>query len=314
MIADGTRAEEEGPAGMISVVLGRVSTEDDDRVLETIASFTGAPVDCPYEIVIADRIGDAVSATIAERYPAVRLIACPAHTSLPEMRTLAFDAARGDLIAVTEDHCVPMPGWLDLVSRTFRSADPDIVAIGGSVQNGVTDTGFDWATFLCEYSFFSPPVAEGEGGVLPGMNIVYRRSALQSVPRAALTSGFWETTVHPLLLAQGHRFLSLNALRMYHCKKFSVRLFMAQRFLYSRYYAGIRFGRGQTAQRLAATAATVLLPPLLLWRMQKSVRAKGLGREFLQALPALSMMVVVWSIGEGVGYLAGPGDALARIE
>lgn len=298
---------------LISVVLGRVSTEDGDRVLETIAAFTDG-TRCPFEIVVADRLQDGVSATIAERFPAVRLVPCPATMSLPEMRTVAFEASRGRLVAVTEDHCVPAPGWLDLAWRSFASAPPDLVAIGGSVVNGVTDTGFDWATFLCEYSYFSPPVAEGATDVLPGMNVVYRRSALLSVPRSALVEGFWETTVHPRLLAAGGRFLSLNALRMYHSKKFSAGLFLSQRFLYSRYYAGIRFPRHALAKRLGATAASGLLPPLLLWRMIGSTRAKGLGREFFRALPGLSAMVVVWAVGEGVGYLTGPSDALARIE
>ena len=71
----------------------------------------------------------------------------------------------------------------------FDQAGPDVVAVGGSVVNGVTDTSLDWATYLCEYSFFSPPVAEGESAILPGMNVAYRRSALESVPRELLTSG-----------------------------------------------------------------------------------------------------------------------------
>ncbi len=299
---------------MISVLLGRVSTEDDDRVLETIASFVMGDVDCPYEIIIADRIQDHVSATIARRYPAVKLIPCPATMSLPEMRAAAFDMSRGELIAVTEDHCVPRPGWLNIASAAFADADGDIVAIGGSVENGVTDTGFDWATFLCEYSYFSPPVVEGQTEVLPGMNVVYRRSALEAVPASALREGFWETTVHHLLLAAGGRFLSLNELKMYHCKKFSVGLFLGQRFLYSRYYAGIRFPRHALSKRIAATAATAALPPLLLWRMTGAARKKGLNSEFVRALPGLALMVLVWSVGEGYGYLAGPGDALARIE
>ena len=305
---------EPGEDRSISVVLGRVSTEDGDRVLETIAALANAHGECLCEILIADRLQDAVSKIIAERYPLVRLIPCRPHMSLPEMRTLAFEASSGALIAVTEDHCVPAPDWLDVVEQAFVTGPDGLVAIGGSVENGVTDTGFDWATFLCEYSFFSPPVVEGESPILPGMNVVYRRAALLSLPRSALISGFWETTVHPLLLKQGGRFLSLNAMKMYHCKRFSIRLFARQRFIYSRYYAGIRFDRAQTGRRLVAAGATVLLPPILLWRMIKAARAKGLDRELFRALPGLMLLVIIWSAGEILGYLAGPGDALAQIE
>ncbi|CAN5186812.1 hypothetical protein BH09PSE3_BH09PSE3_00250 [soil metagenome] len=315
MTIDGKTDDPEAkPKDMISVILGRVSTEDGDRVLEMIAAFMAGDIECPFEIIIADRIQDGVSKTIAVNYPAVRLIPCTSTMSLPEMRALAFESSQGTLIAVTEDHCVPTFGWLNIASRAFEGAGADLAAVGGCVQNGVTETGFDWATFLCEYSFFSPPVTEGNSQILPGMNVIYRRRALESVPRAALNEGFWETTVHPLLLYAGARFVSLNALKMYHCKKFSVGLFLKQRFLYSRYYAGIRFKPEQRGKRLTATVATCLLPPLLLWRMIGSARAKGLGREFVSALPGLALMVIIWSVGEGYGYLAGPGDALARIE
>ncbi len=298
---------------MISVILGRVSTEDDDRVLETIAAF-GKGSSVGYEIVIADRIRDAVSDRIRREFPAVRLIDCGPDTALPTMRALALDASVGELVAVTEDHCVPAQGWLDIAANAFAAVGPDVMAIGGSVENGVVDTGLDWATFLCEYSYFSPPVVEGQTEVLPGMNIVYRRSALLSVPREKLLEGFWETTVHPLLLRQGSRFLSLNALKMYHCKKFSAALFLRQRFVYSRYFAGVRFASSGLPKRVVAAGATVLLPPLLFFRMVGAARAKQLTPEFRRALPSLIPMIIVWSAGEAYGALAGPGTALAEIE
>jgi len=40
----------------LSVVLGRVSTEDGDRVLETIAALDEEQSGAPCEIVIADRL------------------------------------------------------------------------------------------------------------------------------------------------------------------------------------------------------------------------------------------------------------------
>lgn len=298
----------------ISVLLGRVSTEDTDRVLETIAAFAEGADGVRYEIVIVDRLNDALSARLARDYPRVLHICCCNSLSLPEMRTIAFEASRGAIVAVTEDHCVPAPGWLRIVYDAFRNGDPSTVALGGSVINGITDTGFDWATFLCEYSFFSPPVAEGPTLILPGMNIAYRRDVLESVPRSVLTSGFWETTLHTRLVEAGGVLRSSNAVQMYHCKRFSISLFARQRFIYSQYYAGLRFGNEGAAKRLVAALASLALPPILLWRMQRSARSKGLSREFVAALPALVMLVVIWALGESVGALVGPRDALARIE
>lgn len=307
-----------GPASgtpTISVLIGLVSTEDADRILETLQSLAERQGAGVCEVVIVDRRRDALSAEIGRRFPQVRLIPCPANTCLPVMRTIALEHSAGDVVAVMEDHCVPDSGWLQQIVEGFAAAPADTVAVGGCVENGVRDTGLDWATFICEYSFFSPPVEEGETTALPGMNIAYRRAALTAVPRDLLTAGFWETTVHPVLLRNGGRFVSRNAMRMFHCKKFSLRLFAAQRYLYSRYFGGIRFPRDQWLRRLVASGATLLLPAILLKRMLvQAAGAKRLGREVILALPALGLFVVVWSLGEMVGYLCGPGDALEKIE
>ena len=298
----------------IAVVLGRVSTEDTDRVIETIEALDPAVSGERCEIVIADRLQDDLTARIRRDHPQVRLIDCPPDMTLTEMRTLAFEASSAPIVAVTEDHCVPAPGWAGTVKKAFDQGGPDLVAVGGSVVNGVTDTGLDWATYLCEYSFFSPPVAEGESAILPGMNVAYRRSALESVPRDLLVSGFWETTVHPFLLEKGGKFLSLNELVMFHKKRFSWGLFASQRFIYSRYYAGLRFGDAALPKRAVASLASLALPPLLLMRAVKAAKAKGLSREMLRASPYLLALYCVWAVGESVGALKGPGNALAMIE
>lgn len=296
----------------VAVVIGLVSTEDKERILETLASLDEKQGEIACEVVLADRRQDEISREIARRYPAVRMLPCPAGTTLPTMRTLALEASNAPIVAVTEDHCVPCAGWLGEIVRAMD--DTAVVAVGGCVVNGVTETPLDWATFLCEYSAFSPPVAEGVTSTLPGMNLAYRRTALTALDRQRLTEGFWETTVHPLLLADGRKLLSRNTMIMNHCKKFSFGLFAQQRFLYSRYYAGLRFPPHRVFHRLGAMLASVLLPPLLLWRMQKAATAKGLGREFRSASPTLLAFVLIWSFGEGVGYLLGGGDSLAKIE
>nr|NUR38155.1 glycosyltransferase [Sphingomonas sp.] len=298
----------------LAVILGRVSTEDTDRVIETIEALAPAVSGETCEIVIADRLQDELTSQIRRDYPHVHLIDCPPEMSLPEMRTLALDASTAPIVAVTEDHCVPTPGWAKTIVTAFESAGPGVVGVGGSVINGVTDTRLDWATYLCEYSSFSPPVVEGKSPDVPGMNVAYHRGVLESLPRELLTSGFWETTVHPVLREQGGHFLSFNKLAMLHKKRFTWRLFASQRFIYSRYYAGRRFGDAALPKRAVAAMASLALPPLLLLRAVKAARRKGLGREMWRASPYLLPLYFIWAFGESVGALRGPGNALAMIE
>lgn len=299
---------------MLSILIGRVSTEDGDRVLETLESLRNQDTDLTREVVIIDRLDDRISAEIRTRFPEVRLLACERGASLPKMRAQALAASRGRLILVTEDHCVPPSSWL----RDFKTAHdehPDASVIAGCVENGVTGRALDWATYLCEYAPFAPPIDEGPGANLAGMNVLYKRSVLEDCAPELLTRGFWETTVHPLLAQQGKLLVATNRIRIFHCKKFSFRLFAAQRFAYSRYYAGIRFPRERRLVRWIAALATPVLPALLTFRLVRAARRKpSIASPTLRAIPYLFVFFVIWAFGETVGYLTGPGDSLRAIE
>lgn len=298
----------------IAVVIGLVSTADGDRILETLAFLHEGQGNHRCEVVLADRRKDAVSDEIRRRYPQVQIIDCPANTALPVMRTLAFEASSAPIVAVTEDHCVPAAGWLAEIQTAFAEAGADVAAVGGTVINGVTDTPFDWANFICEYGVFSPPVPEGSSSLIPGMNVAYRRAELEAVDRQRLIEGFWETTVHPVLLQEGKRLLSRNGMKLFHCKRFSRGLFYNQRWVYSRYYAGLRFPKAALLKRMAAAAASVILPPILLMRLFQAAMRKGMAGKMARSLPSLCGLVMVWAGGEMWGYVFGPGDALAQLE
>jgi hypothetical protein len=302
--------------GLISIIVGRVSTEDSDRILELLEALRRQERPPCYEIIIADRRRDRVSERISANYPEAQLFCCPADMSLPELRTLAFDRARGEYIVVTEDHCVPEKRWLSSMIEAFESVPLETVAVSGPVENGLCETALDWATFLCEYSSFMGPVRSGPvaAASVAGMNVAYRHSAIAGIDRTTLTRGFWETTVHPLFTQKGLSFHLSEGITILHKKKFSFRLFAMQRFLYSRYYAGIRFTPNQRTRRFTMCALTLLLPPLLLFRMARSTARKQRLRQLISAFPYLALFALIWAGGELVGYALGPGDALSRIE
>jgi Glycosyl transferase family 2 len=298
-----------------SILIGRVSTEDHDRILEALTALRQQAGGNSYQVVVADRLNDAVTDIITAEYPEAHLIRCDANANLPAMRTDALKVAVGKYIIVTEDHCVPNENWLEEFHNALLAAPGDVAAVGGCVENGVTETALDWATFLCEYSGSIAPAPSGVVADVPGMNVAYRRMAFDTIDDSILRKGFWETTLHPMLRERGLKMFSSNAIKLYHCKKFSFRLFCRQRYVYSRYYAGIRYSGTLGVKRMTAAVLSLALPPLLLWRMRNNVARKNrLGGEFLKALPYLGLFTVIWAAGEIVGYIAGPGNALAEIE
>ncbi|MEO8523278.1 MAG: glycosyltransferase family A protein [Caldimonas sp.] len=297
-----------------SVLIARASLEDATRILQTLEAMRRQDCDFAFETIVVDRIGDATTSAVEQRFPEVRLSRCAASSTLPMMRTAALRSAGGRYVAITEDHCVPEPGWLRAFAVAFQR-HPEAIAVGGPVLNGLDQTVLDWASYLCEYATFARPYEDGPRDDLPGMNIAYLRGALLSASPGQLTRGFWETTLHPDLLRRGRVFFASGAAAVAHCKRFSLRTFVTQRFAYSRYFAGIRFPGGRWAQRTVAALATPLLPAVLLVRLALIVRGKtGLTRPFVISLPCLVLFHVVGAIGECVGYLFGPGTALERIE
>lgn len=297
-----------------SVLIARAGLEDRGRILETLAALRAQDCAFSFEVIVVDRVGDDITAAIESGPGGVRLLRCHRAMTMPAMRTKALHAAAGRVVAITEDHCLPCPGWLRSFAATFQR-HPGVTAVGGPVANGLAETRFDWATYLCEYASFAPPLADGRRAALPGMNIAYLRSALLSVPASALTSGFWETTVHPAMLAAGAVFAVSSEAWVSHCKRFSLRWFLTQRFAYSRYYAGIRFAPGRVPTRLTAALLCPLLPILLALRLATVVRHKPeIRAPAMHALPWLMLFHLAWAAGECAGYLFGPAEALLKIE
>jgi hypothetical protein len=313
--ASATAPGEASPEIVCSVLIGRVSKLEAARIVDTLIALREQSPAVGHEVIVADRLDDTVSRRIERDFPDVRLLRFPPETSLPALRTEALVAARGRYTVVTEDHCVPARDWLAQIVSAFAREEADVVAVGGTVVNGLAQRWLDRATFQCEYGNYLPPRKSGPDTDLPGMNVAYVRQRLLALDRKALVGGFWETTIHPALLRQHARLVFANGVRVAHCKHFGLTEFLEQRFLYSRYYAGNRFGQVAWARRVAALLFSPLLPILLLWRFQRSaLRRCRYWDEFISLAPLLTLFALVWAIGEMAGYTLGPGDALARLE
>lgn len=293
----------------VSVLIASVNGRP--MIEECLASLEAQSAPPLAEVVVADATDDATRHALHGRFPAVRLLAFPRGTTIPALRAAALDASTGAIVAVTEDHCLPEPGWVEAIAALFADG---AAVVGGAVENGSTNRLVDWAVFLCEYARYMLPVPEGPCADIPGVNAAYRREILLR-HRALLDTGFWEGTVHPRLAAEGVPILSSPRLVVRHKKRFGFGYFLAQRYHYSRYYAGNRAAGWAAWKRLAAAAATPLLPPLLAVRIARDVLRKRRHRAALVlSSPILGAFLAAWAVGEMVGSLAGAGDSLRRIE
>ena len=77
------------------------------------------------EVLVVDRLGGDLPATIIARFPWLILHQMPSDATIPQMRDAAFRMARADAIAVIEDHVIVPPHWGEfetMACRTFGSA------------------------------------------------------------------------------------------------------------------------------------------------------------------------------------------------
>lgn len=307
--AGATPSETGAPRPDVSVVIASVNGLPYPlRCLEALADQDG---DVVAEVIVADCTGPATVAAIHDRYPTVRVLSFEDRRSVPWLRATGIQAATGRLVAVTEDHCVPRRDWLTAIIAAARRTGWS--AVGGGVENGSVDRLVDWAVYFCEYHALMAPVAGGPSSTIPGMNVAYDMDRLTDL-REVFGEGLWENFLHDHIRAGGHTIGLDPSMIVDHCKRFTIKMFAAERFAYSRAFAGRRVQDQSLGQRLTWAAKSFLVAPLVMARITRVVleRRRHVGW-YVRSLPLVALFSVVGAAGEFMGYLTGPGDSLVRI-
>jgi GT2 family glycosyltransferase len=162
------QSERGSPA--ISVVLAtRDRSELLARMLDGLARQTiGAAA---FEVIVVDDAsGDDTPALLAARSAALNLRVLRNETSQgpATARDIGWRAARGELVAFTDDDCVPSPGWLEALLETARATP------GGVVMGRTTPDPAGRQT-----PFTRSLLVEHAGPPFQTCNILYPRALLE---------------------------------------------------------------------------------------------------------------------------------------
>lgn len=291
------------------VIASKVGAPFLDRCLESVsaqAKALGAEV-----IVVAADSGDAAS-RIASRFPWTRVLHAQGIVTIPALRQRGVAEAMGEYVAVIEEHCAAQSDWP--ATGLAAHARGDYAAVGGALTDSDYDRLADWVVYFIEYHGALPPAPDGETTELNDANIVYRRDAL-AAHADLLGTGYWPMTLHPTLIGEGRKFLSVPTMVVRHCGPFPFGYYLRQRFLFSRAFAGVRAQNQGMAKRLAYVLGAPLMPFVLLARIGSTViRKRCRVGKFILALPLIGIALVVLVAGEWVGCVLGPGDALSKVE
>lgn len=253
------------------------------------------------EIVVArpSDLGDL--AAVRRSYPGVRVVAAPERSTVPQLRSVGLAAAHGDIVAVTEDHCVADPDWLELLASGV-AAGADVV--GGGMDNAQRERAVDWAAYFSEYGFFSTTRPDSENTpALTGANVAYSRQVVDDVVALA-REGNWENIAHQRLLATGSVLRFVSTAAVYQNRNYTLWDFCVDRYQHGRDYARRRLVDEPAGRRWVLLPGCPALPFLLLSRIARAA-APGRKKQFLRALPATMLFLTAWSAGEAVGYFRG---------
>lgn len=278
---------------------------------ECLTALEGQKCDFNFEIIVVDRTRNETAEYVRENFPCVELVELSAPRGIPEMRFIAMNRARGEFLAITEDHCIAPENWL---ARMSEAHDAGYEVVGGAVENISRERLIDWAVFLCEYSAFMPPTANGEVDFVTGNNTSYRRSTLEKLDESLLKN-YWEYFLQAELNQTGVKFFSDSSIVVGHKKEFGFLYFLAQRFHYSRSFAAMRRRKSTFAEQILYIFYTPFLPFHQIWKIFQNVQCKNRNyREFFLSLPLLLLFMISYALGELTGCLFGAGKSLLKVE
>lgn len=147
------------------------------RCLEALLHQTFDPRD--YEIVVVDDGSDAPTRqqiqgwyqnhnSVMLSLPTIQLLSFPISRGPAAARNLGWQAAQGEIIAFTDDDCIPDRDWLTQGMAAFR---PDVVGVSGQIEVPLPHLPTD-------YEYNTAQLAQAE---FVTANCFYRRTAIDQV-------------------------------------------------------------------------------------------------------------------------------------
>ncbi len=291
----------------MSITVGTIQGWPEIR--RSVASFEAAAARVGGEVVLMDASpfappdpGLLAPTTSWHRHPGL---------SVFQLREIGYRLARAPIVGVTEDHVVVPPDWCERYLAAF-AASPDAMAIGGSVENGATDTLTDWASFYVVQAPVVAPIKSGPVGRLSGaVNVAYRAEALQDVDDHG-GLGMLDGLHQRDLRERGALLVADDTIRVSHDQSLSLATFTALHFHAARTFAG--FLRGQMdGQAWFRFLAVGLVPYLRLGRAIALLNARGHGPTVRRAWPIMLWLLYAQAAGHLLGFLTGPGDSPRRV-
>jgi hypothetical protein len=267
------------------------------EILVPLAEASGA------EILV---VGGAAPATPVPS-EAVRAIPMPADDILA-LRHRAIAEARGEIVAIGEDHAVPRPDWCEAVIRA-HAENPGVPAVVGCLVNATVSNIAARANFLAFAAEWQPPMSSmPELRPPPASALSLKRTALEDI--GSRSPGWFEAELLPALFAEGGM-VADDRIVVDHYQDHSALWSVRNAFHGSR--AAYGFLRGELdsgGRRRVARWALDGIPRRVRRQARAATDPEGMGTLESALVTAIG---VANGLGGTVGALFGPGRSADRV-
>ena len=239
----------------------------------------------------------------------VKHVTLTADTDVPRLRSCGIELARGEIVALLEDHCIVDDRWSAEIKKAHELP---YSIVGGSVENHSVKSKLTWAVYFYDYGKYMLP---GVGRVftsLSGNNISYKRKVLDEI-RDQYKDGFHETFINQALQRRGYDLYFIPSAVVYHHKSYALKNAVIDSYHHGRLFAARRVANARLALRAFRGLLSPLLPVLLPSRVLiTAVRKRRHLTEVIACFPYLFLLMTAWSCGEFCGYLLGEGASAGK--
>lgn len=263
------------------------------------------------EVIVVDASVDSTVSIIEKRFPWARIYSCDASASSPDLKSKAILESHGDIIALTEPHCIVNENWVESIIKAHESS---YTVISGAVEPRGMARLTDWAAFFCEYGPFFLPLGRGKHNEMAGNNISYKRKCLSKYFAEISKNGFWKAFIHTSMMKNEEPAITEPTIIVYHNKKISFFAFLRKRYYYGRCFGGMRIKGMKISRRVLYILLSPIIPFLYTIRSAKNVIPKRrFLKEYILSFPLLLLLFISWACGELCGYLFGTGTSCREV-
>jgi len=272
------------------------------------------------EVIVPHQPGFTAMNQLRKEFPAIHFLEiCDLKRYTPgsggrehhnELRARGVAAARGEIIALTEDHAIADADWCSCIVDAHSKADAEskpVAAVGGAIENAAPGL-LNWAVYFREFGQYQNPVRENEAFGPSDVNASYKRCALAAIHKV-WSDTFEEHAVNQAIRASGRR-INFSPRIVVYQNRMNLDLVTAvrERWIWGRSYGAWRGLSG--LRRFVWVGISLGLPFVLVARAAATVARKRRNTGvFIKALPFFILLTAAWCGGEMAAHIAGPKAA-----